>query len=306
MEKGKGAFQREPVEFKDNIAIIAISTHGVIIDGRPIIRLPSGIQVAKMNFVMPSVCSFIGEDAVLECNKVIKNEIDNTPGLERQNVFELCVNLTEKIRPLLQNTIKNADEYVKNINSGINTNIEDSQGSEMTNLSELEEEEDLMRRKAFIEGADKAFRIFSTANGITHMINKSYIRTESKDLDNDYGDWQMKLLNHPDQPDLIPDIYKFLGKIYTRGESRITLEEILLFLKFNGIKKIIIFDYSCSNITDDRIEDLANNERSRRKIAFITERDFALSRGTLGYGGKKSKRKFKSLKKKSRRYSKKR
>lgn len=125
---------------------------------------------------------------------------------------------------------------------------------------------------------------------MTRMINKSYIRSESRELENPYGDWQMKLLNHPLQPDLIPDIYKYLGKIYTRGESEITLEQILLFLQANGIRKVIIFDYSSSNITDDYRIDIAKDERERRAISYRKERDMAFTNGTLGYGGKKTRR----------------
>lgn len=274
-----GAFRPEAITFTGKMAIIGISTHGVIIHDRPIIAVPDEIDLAKMNFVMPSVCSFLVDEDVQRCNDTIMREVNKTPGLERQDVYDLCRSLTEKIKPILLSSVGDIGSYLKS------ATVEEIIESE--NVTKTEAEADLDRRQAFRYGIDRGIRIFSTTRGITHMINKSYIRDTSKDLANPYGDWQIKLLNHPDQPDLIPDIYKSLGKYYTRSEAEITLEEILTFLISKGINKIIIFDYSCSNITDEDRNDIARNERDRRRIANIAGKMLRLSDDTLGYGGKR-------------------
>lgn len=279
MASYSSAFRAETITFTSTLAIIGISVHGVIIHDRPIIPMPRGIDMAKMNFVMPSVCSFIDDEGVQRCNDTIITEVNKTPGLERQNVYDLCKSLTDKITPFLLTSIENMGDYLKS------ATVEGIVADEGVTVKDAKA--DIERRQAFKHGADRAIRIFSTTKGITHMINKSYIRDTSRDLENPYGDWQMKLLNHPDQPDLIPDIYKFIGKRYTRSESEITLEQLLAFLISKGIKKVIIFDYSCSNITDVVREDIATTETGRRNLARNAQIGLDLSKGTLGYGGKK-------------------
>lgn len=272
------AFRAEEITFESPLAVIGISTHGVIIKDRPIIPVPRGIDIAKMNFVMPSVCSFLGYEDVKRCNDTIIEEIDNTPGLLRQDVYTMCVGLAEKIKPILLSSIRDAGEYLKSASvAGI---------VETEEVTEIEAKKNIDRLNAFKYGEDRAINIFSTTRGITHMVNKSFTRTVGSDLANPYGDWQMKLLNHRDQPDIIPDIYKFIGRRYTRSESEITLEQLLSFLTSKGIRKVIIFDYSCSNITDDMREDIAKDEAGRRILARNARTELDLSRGTLGYGGK--------------------
>lgn len=281
MEKAasySSAFRTEAITFESNLAIIGISTHGVIIKDRPIIPMPRGIDVAKMNFVMPTVCSFLGYEDVQRCNDTIIQEINMTPGLLRQDVYNMCVELTEKIKHILLSSIRDVRDYLKS--TSLATILDEGE------LTEEEAKQYINRQHAFKYGEDRAINIFSTTRGVTHMVNKSFIRTVSKDLSNPHGDWQMKLLNHRDQPDLIPDVYKFLGQMYTRGESEITLEQLLLFLISKGIKKVIIFDYSCSNVTDDGREDIATDEKGRRIMARKAQIALDLSRGTLGYGGK--------------------
>ncbi len=255
-------FPSEDINFPRTVAI-AISSHGYIVDGEPVLSLPEDIEFAKMSFVRPSVCSFLGAETVKECNVKIMNMIKNKKTkINTTDIGILCNKITKKLGPILMTSVNDARDVIKDVKLGVDS------------------DDMLTERQAFVDGIDRGIRVFSTSQGCVEMINKRYFRDKVSDALNEYGDWQIKLLNMKGQP----DIGRFItGKARQhRGETETTLQEIITFLKSKGSKRIMIFDYSCSNILNEDREDVFQTVRSTMCAARNLE---SLTRtGVIGHG----------------------
>ena len=163
----------------------------------------------------------------------------------------------------------------------------------------IDEDDHLVERQAFVNSVDRSLYVFSTLNGNRRMVNKIYARNNTEAI-NETGDWQIKVLNMDGQP----DIGRFItGKPNIRGEIETSLSEILDFFDNNGVRRVMIFDYSCSNVADVDFERIYPSERSRR----LDQRNILVEAGEqkLGWGGKKQKKYKRKTKKNKSKKSKK-
>jgi hypothetical protein len=104
----------------------------------------------------------------------------------------------------------------------------------------------------YVTHFDEAFNIDVFHSG-KPMFNKLYQRTNSEAKGNN---WVIKAINETDGIDLLTHI-----RPQTRGDSVITLEDIVLFLKSNKVKTIILFDLSCSSMITPDFKDIEDPEQ---------------------------------------------
>jgi hypothetical protein len=230
------------MEFPETV-VLSISTHGIVVKDKPPMTIPRGMQFAKMSWVMPTICSFMGDDDVDSANKIIMEHINKNP-ITSENLHKKCQEITKQLSGILHDSVATNRATIKAVERGEDT------------------DEMLEHRKAYVRAAPRGLRVFSTLTGTKTFINKAYIRDRTEAL-NSQGDWQIRALNMPGQPDIVNFIK---GRVYnTRGESDTDLKEILKVLQQNGVKNVMMFDFSCANVTDvDRVDIFSPNSRGER------------------------------------------
>jgi hypothetical protein len=231
------------MEFPETV-VLSISTHGIVIKDKESMTIPRGMQFAKMSWVMPTVCSFMDGDDVAACNKIIiSNVLDPRRPITSENLQERCEDITKQLSGILKENVAANREVIKEVETGRDT------------------DEFLEHRKAYVRAANRGLRVFSTLTGTKTFINKAYVRDRTEAI-NPNGDWQIRVLNIPGQPDVVNFIE---GRAYnTRGESETDLKEIMNVLKSNGVKNVMMFDFSCANVTDEGRLDVLTSSRETR------------------------------------------
>jgi hypothetical protein len=229
------------MEFPETV-VLSISTHGIVVKDKPSMTIPRGMKFAKMSWVMPTVCSFMGDDDVDAANKIIMEHINKNP-ITSENLQEKCQEITKQLSGILKESVAANRATIKAVERGEDT------------------DEMLEHRKAYVRAAPRGLRVFSTLTGIKTYINKTYVRDRTEAL-NPQGDWQIRVLNIPGQPDVVNFIE---GRAYnTRGESETDLKGIMKVLKNNGVKNVMMFDFSCANVTDEGRVDVLTSSRETR------------------------------------------
>lgn len=249
-------------------AILLISTHGLIIkgDNEEEVRtfvVPDGVTIKRAAVSVPG-----------ECNIASETDVDGYVRVINRYMPELLSN-----RDTTQNhaintvlgTIRGVD--VRDLGYKRMTVTEDEKRKERGDETfDESDDEHLQNYKRYIRHFDKGhkFKIFEEGQQI---LNKKYLRTNSEATRND---WVVNVLSIPGHPDL----FSFI-KTQTRfGDTKMTLQEIVQFLQEKGVKNIIIFDLSCSNIAmPDHEEYDQRTVRYQRRLA-----------KKEGYGGKRNKK----------------
>jgi hypothetical protein len=269
------------VEMWPKTLVLSISTHGYIVYEKPPYDLPDDLIVVKMNSVIPSVCNFILGENLKKINDFITKKIQETPTLNSTNLVNFCSEIRDRV-------ISEASESEQSIFA--DTTEKKKKGST----------EDLDIQLPFLHSFDKGYAIINATN--SSITNKMYSR-ENETAENVYGDWQIKALNLPGQPDLMSQIELENGRRTGRsGEAVTDLKEIITFCIKKGSNRILIFDFSCANVTDAYRNDYFSTDRERR--AFANE---MLKSGKWGGQTKKVKKTKKHVKKhqkKTRKYKK--
>ena len=269
------------VEAWPKTLVLSISTHGYIVYEKPSYDLPEDLVLVKMNSVIPSVCNFILGENLKKINDYITEKISEIPILKTTNLVDFCSEIKDHV-------ISEASE---------------SEGSVFADSREKKkrgDSEDLDIQLPFLHSFDKGYAIINATN--SSITNKMYSR-ENAIANNEFGDWQIKALNVPGQPDLMSQIELENGRRTGRtGEAVTDLKEIITFCIKKGSNRILIFDFSCANVTDEDREDVFKTDRERR--AFANE---MLKSGKWGGQTKKVKKTKKHVKKhqkKTRKYKK--
>jgi hypothetical protein len=259
-------------------AILFITTHGLIIkedeehDVDTFI-VPKGITIKRAMVSAPGECNIVSEEIVDSYVKLI-NSLKTKLMSNRETTQD------DAIKKIVD-TIKRTDSSNLHMRRTFTRNLLRQKEKEELNESD---EEHLENYQGYIRQFEKGFTIqeFNTGDQI---LNKKYLR---ENVESTKNDWVIKVMNIPGQPDLL----SFL-KMQTRGgESTIRLQEIVDFLIEKGVKNIIIFDLTCSNITYPDLTEFSKREtRSTRRS--VRERKI----GGKSIKHKKTKKYRKSLKK---------
>ena len=143
---------------------------------------------------------------------------------------------------------------------------------------------------------NKTSTIITPLHGNEIMTNKNFVYFKETDKNNNPYDWTITLLNSNGQTKTM-NLFLLVSKFIKRGVTHhdlniVTTEEIINYLSSVGVKNILFFDFTCSNIQGSHL------------LSPRTER--ALGKIEYSLGGKKRRRTFKkSLKKKFTKKSKK-
>jgi hypothetical protein len=283
---------RIPERFPKTI-VLSLTTHGLIVVGmwpvsmRPkMFRVPRDITLVKMNAVMPTICNHVNEADVVHINELITDKINGMPVLDAKDLRQIC----EDIRPEL---LKYSDSSIAGLYSSIKEKLKKKERGEV--LTE-EEGEALEREQAYLHSVDRGYIIIDGTG--SEMINKQYVR-DNKDALNPFGDWQIKALNLPGQPDLINEIERENGRMTGArvGEATTSLEEIINFCASRGSDRILIFDLTCSNVTTDssyeREDFFKGKDADRARRAYAQD----ILESAVKWGGTKKKRTLKKTQK---------
>lgn len=252
--------------------VLLISTHGLIIkkeDEEEVdtFRVPPGITIKRAAVSVPGECNIVGADDIIGYEQTINSQMGN------------LLNRNEKTQKFAIGTVLGTiqredmrDLPNKQARINIDRRLKEKGDDELFDESD---DEHLQNYMGYVRHFDKAHRIKIFEEG-ERILNKKYTRTN---LEATKSDWVIKVMSvrSRDKPDLL----SFL-KTQTRfGVSSIMLEDIVDFFAQKGVKNIIIFDLSCSNIA--RPEDhLEYDQRYTRRLRGDIERK--------GYGGKRKKR----------------
>ena len=253
--------------------ILSITTHGGIIQESPedirVFTVPEGITIKRALISTPGECNLLySQEARMYLNFISNNKKKLTSDIEsiQNETIQKIVDFIKK--DSLKGSILYAKEKEKEL----------EQTSKKMKLN-TEDEEILNTYTRFLNNINKGFNIIFFNSG-TQILNKLYTRYNIEKTKND---WSIQVMNMRGMPDLL----SFIRIQTRRGESVITLEEIINFLNQKGVENIIIFDFSCSNLMNEEQYEIEDQREIRQKRRDIIK---------MNYGGKKT-GKTKSVKK---------
>ena len=241
------------VKFPETL-VLSITVHGILpIESGTVTRftVPEGMRIKKISAVTPGVCNVTSEDSMEKANASIRK------------VFGSSQLKYEEIDPKLTSLIQS----LKSIESEMIPTIR----------GELKSENDMDMRN-MLRYTDKGFSTVEYLPG-KPMFNKEFTRSDGEGIET-VDDFKITALNVVGQPDLYSMIVTGrTGATNTRGSTKdegeylLTLSTIVTVLQEKGVKNIVLFDFSCSQMTE------------------VTDREIrGIRRNTQGFnGGKKTK-----------------
>lgn len=256
-------------------AIVAATVHGAIeVDntGRPTTFIPPrGMKITKLSAVTPGVCNLMNPE--VDADYYVKMLLDN---------LEIIEESKQSTNPRTNSTV------MKELGDGfreadLETTVRDEE--ENIRYSRKRKRKVSARSEAYLHHSDKSYQ--STVYVNTPIINKYYSRKAKEVLEsNTPWDFTITVLNMTGFPDLLREMPVRSNKT----DITITLKQICKFLHSNGVKELILVDFSCSTFLK-RGEDSADpQEHQALELSPIAAR--ALRRELLKsglHGGKKRK-----------------
>jgi hypothetical protein len=257
----------------DKTIILCITTHGGILQEPPenirLFTVPEGMTIKRASISTPGECNLLSSDDANDYIKLIynnKNDLISNNDILQNETIENLVDIIKNAN--YEGPIQYAKDKVKELR----------QASKRMRLN-TEHKDTLNTFSRYLNNLNKSFTIKIFDSG-TELYNKMFTRFNEDKINND---WSIQIINIKGMPDLL----SYLKLQTRRGESIITLGEIINFLKSKGVENIVIFDFSCSNLMDNERNELMDERAIRRYRRDIFN---------MNYGGKKN-RKSKRLKK---------
>lgn len=215
-------------------AIVTIASHGLIkLERKPSYTLadvpkftvPAGMKIIKYSEVPPGTCNMMTDDKLDEYIEYISLQ-----ELDKQNMRDAF--------DIVQDMVPTFKEKKQEIVTG------------QIRLRSAEKDKDI---NTYVHSYDKGY-LTGLFNAGDTMLNKTY--TTEVEWRHVLYDWQIVLLNAVGQPDL----FKLLspeGRRHHGDSGHITLEQMVMHLRENGVRNIVLFDFSCSNYLDSEFEDIS-------------------------------------------------
>jgi hypothetical protein len=234
---------------KENMITI-ITSHGEIMcdandayNQNPIfIEIPEGIEVIKFTISVPGVAAFATEIDSFRYIRLINKYADL---LILNNFSDRTLNSMKKgIELMFKNILKREEKKEK-------------YNKEFKNL---------------IYTSNKALKMFKLKPG-DKIINKTFIRQHNEKFINDYSILELDhTYNYYDLENELPDLLiknrdkmtSETRQLYGAFADVISTKEIIEYYKSIGIKKLMIFDFSCSSFIVDGKYSI--NDRSTRSL----------------------------------------
>jgi hypothetical protein len=200
--------------------------------------MPEGIKLFKINVSTIGECNFMTDDSVKEYTKIVKSY---QPYLLRKSRTRLSDSQIKQKLTKVTRVIKTKEtkEELNELKKEMKKLFNKIQKTDKPLDEDVERLRDL---STYISNYDKSYtiNIFNPGNTV---MNKIYSRSN---IESTKTDWVINALNMKGKPDLL----KVLSTQTRRGESKITLQDLIQFLKSRGVKEIFLFDFSCSVLRD--------------------------------------------------------
>jgi hypothetical protein len=225
--------------------------------------VPDGMRIIKISAVAPGVCNVTTESEIEKANASIR-KVFGSPQLTYKDVVSKLTPLVQSLKTLESDTTPTIRSQLK--------------GEKDTDMSN------------FLRHTNKGFSIVHYESG-KPMINKEFGRSDGEGLKS-VEDYKITALNAVGEPDLHSIIVsERSGATMTRATTKseeqylLRLSTIVTFLQERGVKNIVLFDFSCSEMTEG------------------TERDIRNARLNLVKQGLKGGKKTETRRRKNRRYN---
>jgi len=252
------------MEFPETV-VLSITLHGQMSVKNGAVgefTVPEGMRIIKVSAVAPGVCNVTTESEIEKANASIR-KVFGSPDLTYKDVVSKLAPPVQSLKTLESDTTHTIRSQLK--------------GEKNTDMSN------------FLSHTDKGFSIVNYESG-KPMINKEFGRSGGEGRKS-VDDYKITALNAVGQPDLHSIIVSgrsgatdTRGSIKSEGEFLLRLSTIVTFLQKEGVKNILLFDFSCSEMTE-------GSERYKRLLRLnLTKKGL--------YGGKKTE----TRRRKNRRY----
>jgi len=203
--------------------------------------VPDGMRIIKISAVAPGVCNVTTGEEITTANASIRKVFDSSelPYEEKES----------KLASLVQ--------FLKTLESDTTATIR-------SQLKTQKDEDTIKDMLNMLRYTDKGF---TTVEYLPEepMINKEFGRSDGEGLDS-VDDYKIIAVNVEGQPDLHSIIVSgrsgatmTRGSTKSEGEFLLRLSTIVTFLQKEGVKNILLFDFSCSEMTE-------GSERDKRLL----------------------------------------
>ena len=202
------------------VVILGVHTHGEnVADLRKTIDIPKGMTLNMITSSSPGTCNF----AFRNIDYVMKELIDD-------HIYG---------KPIDQEHITLAIKSLKKSQSYINRGFK--------NVTDPQLKTDI---KNYIHQSDSLYRqINYNSSSKFKPIDKYFIQRIGEKPTTPEFDLKIKILNMPGFPDLFKEPHFPVS--HGDGTNETSLNNIIQYLNYRGVKDVIIFDFSCSVYNDD-------------------------------------------------------
>jgi len=236
------------METYPDVAIILVTSHGTVkinpnTQQPYTFTIPENTSITLLNAVTPGVCNFWDTDDTNDFAKKLLIKLKNKEEIkilrENPNVF---------INSLVE-ILKGYD--VKMIN--------DLYKKQKNKDNEYDPDEE-----QFIYHHNKSYVLRSYKQG-DNLINKEFSRNNRTEQNESVWNFKILVMNKLGVPDVIREIH---GRNNQDENSYVTFEEIVNYLKNDGVENIIFLDLSCSNFVEttsgpqSRLGDIDDDEEN--------------------------------------------
>jgi hypothetical protein len=228
--------REEPKGRYPETAIVSVASHGLIklerktekkpayaLNDIPKFKVPDATTIIKYSEIPPGTCNMMTDDKLNEyVEYILAQDLESKPVSEAFEIIQDMANTG--FRELKKEIVSQQQNLTLVEKNPVSTQFVNTY--EHGYLTRMFKHGDIMLNKSYV-----------TETAGRHVVN----------------DWQIVLLNYIGQPDLFQLL---AGRTHHDDDRMITLEQIVLHLKENGVKNIILFDFSCSNYADENFEDI--------------------------------------------------
>jgi hypothetical protein len=202
--------------------------------------VPQGMRIIKVSAVTPGVCNVTTESEIEKANASIR-KVFGSPQLRYEEIEPKLASLVQSLKTLESDTTATIRSQLK-----------------------TQKDEDMINMLRY---TDKGFRVVQYESG-KPIINKEFGRSDGEGVES-VEDYKITALNAMGQPDLHSNIVsERSGATMTRastkseGEFLLRLSTIVTFLQKEGVKNILLFDFSCSEMTEGSPRFIRNARRN--------------------------------------------
>ena len=209
--------------------------------------VPDGMRIIKVSAVAPGVCNVTTEKEIEKANASIR-KVFGSPDLTYQEKESKLASLVQSLKTLESDTTATIRSQVKK-----------------------EEDEDTIKDMLnMLRYMDIGFTTVEYLPG-EPIINKEFGRSDGEGLES-VDDYKITALNVEGQPDLHSNIVSgrsgatmTRGSTKSEGEFLLRLSTIVTFLQKEGVKNLVLFDFSCSEMTEGSPRFIRNERRNLTK-----------------------------------------